>query len=149
MKKTIQRRSFIEFLGKGALGLAVTPTLLAGKLYTSTSKRKSLPFIKGIKPSKLDELKLAKGLNFHVIAKWGESINPNDTFGFNNDFTAFIPLKEDNPDEGLLWVNHEYIDPLFVSGYAGGGKTKEQVETEQYNVGGSFLHIKKKKNGTN
>ncbi|MEL7118305.1 MAG: alkaline phosphatase PhoX [Bacteroidota bacterium] len=148
MKKQIQRRTFLEFLGKGALSLTITPTLLASKLYTSLPTNKSLPFIKGIKPSDQDVLKLSRGLNFHILARWGDSITPIDTFGFNNDFTAFIPLDESNPDEGLLWVNHEYIDPVFVSGYDGSAeKTKEQVEKEQYNVGGSFIHIRKKKNG--
>lgn len=148
MKKSVQRRSFLEFLGKGALSLAVTPTLLAGKYYTPLPANKNIPLVKGIKPSKRDELKLAKGLNFHIIARWGDAITPTETFGFNNDFTAFIPLDESNPDEGILWVNHEYIDPFFVSAFVGGvEKTKEQVETEQYNVGGSFIHIRKKKNG--
>ena len=148
MKKSMQRRSFLEFLGKGALTLSVTPTLLANKMYTPLLGNKKLPLVKGIRPSAKDELKLARGLNFHIIARWGDSINPTDTFGFNNDFTAYIPLDENNPDEGILWVNHEYIDPFFVSAFVGGvEKTKEQVEKEQYNVGGSFIHIRKKKNG--
>lgn len=148
MKKSIQRRTFLEFLGKGALSLSVTPTLLAGKFFTAIPTNKDLPFVKGIKPSDKDILKLANGLNFHIIARWGDSITPTETFGFNNDFTAFIPLDDSNPDEGLLWVNHEYVDPLFVSAFDGSAeKTKEQVEKEQYNVGGSFIHIRKKKNG--
>jgi secreted PhoX family phosphatase len=148
MKKLMQRRSFLEFLGKGVLSLSVTPTLLAGKFYTSIPTNKDLPLIKGIKPSDRDVLKLAKGLDFHILARWGDSITPTETFGFNNDFTAFIPLDDHSPDEGLLWVNHEYIDPLFVSKFDGSAdKTKEQVEKEQYNVGGSFIHIRKKKNG--
>ena len=148
MKKPIRRRTFLEFLGTGVLSLTVTPTLFAGKIHRSVPANKSLPFVKSIKPSKRDELKLAKGLNFHIIARWEDSITPTETFGFNNDFTAFIPLDENTSDEGLLWVNHEYVDPLFVSKFDGSAeKTKAQVETEQYNVGGSFIHIKKKRNG--
>ncbi len=148
MAKSIQRRTFLEFLGKGALGLSVTPTLLATKFHTKVNARAHLPFVKGIKPSAKDDLKLAKGLNYHILSSWGDAINKEDTFGFNNDFTAFIPLDDQNPDDGLLWVNHEYVDPIFVSGYDGSEpKTKEQVEKEQYSVGGSILRIKKKKNG--
>ena len=148
MAKAMQRRTFLEFLGKGAVAFSATPTLLANKFRTRVRSNAALPFVKGIKPSAKDELKLAKGLNYHIIASWGDSINEKDTFGYNNDFTAFIPLDDSNPDEGLLWVNHEYVDPIFVSGYDGSvEKTKEQVETEQYNVGGSILRIRKRKNG--
>ena len=126
MNKSIQRRSFLEFLGKGALSLSVTPTLLAGKIYTSLPSHKELPRIRGIKPTAQDELRLARGLNYHIIARWGDSITPTETFGYNNDFTAFIPLNDSTPDEGLLWVNHEYVDPYFVSGFDGSKeKTKE------------------------
>ena len=51
------------------------------------------------------------------VVKWGDAITSNDTFGYNNDFTCFIPFDDANPDDGLLWVNHEYINGLFVSGY--------------------------------
>ena len=98
--------------------------------------------IKGIKPSGADDLILAPGLEYHVLIKWGDAISASDTFGFNNDFTAFIP-KKGNPRDGFLWVNHEYIDPVFVSGHVGGStKTLEQVEIEQYNVGGSILRVR-------
>ena len=47
-------------------------------------------------------------------------------------------------NDGILWVNHEYINPLFVSGYTGKKKkTLEQVEKEAYSVGGSIVRVRK------
>lgn len=137
--KSLNRRTFLEFLGKGALLSTVAPSLPINVL--------AYQKIKGISPSNEDRLKLAKGLNYDVLIKWEDSINSNDSFGFNNDFTAFIPFDENNPDEGILWVNHEYVDPFFVSNHVEGEKSKEQVEKEMYNVGGSILRVKKSKSG--
>lgn len=137
----MNRRTFIEFLGKGTAIASLTPHLFLSN--TSFFKE-----FKGINPSDADELKLAKGLKYEVLIKWGDPINMSDTFGFNNDYTAFLPFDSANPNDGILWVNHEYVDPLFVSKYTGAEeKTKEQVATEQYNVGGSILHIKKNAKG--
>ena len=100
-------------------------------------------------PSNVDDLSLANGLNYHTIIKWGDDISDKDTFGFNNDFTCFIPLDENDPKDGLLWVNHEYANPLFVSDfnlYAYKNplehRTIEQVDKEIYSVGGSIVRIK-------
>ena len=64
----------------------------------------------------------------------------------NNDFTCFIPLN-DNPHDGLLWVNHEYTNPLFVSGYdyydIASRRSINQINEEMKSVGGSIVRIKK------
>ncbi len=149
MSKKIQRRTFIEFLGKGTLGAAFIPPILnyqGGRNQLSSSFTASK--IKGVKPSAADNLRLAKGLKYEVIIKWGDPINKEDTFGFNNDYTAFLPLDPSNPNDGLLWVNHEYVDPVFVSDHIPGTeRTLEQVKKEQYAVGGSFIRIQKNKKG--
>ncbi|MEM6320558.1 MAG: alkaline phosphatase PhoX [Bacteroidota bacterium] len=140
--KSINRRTFLDFLGKGIAisTLASSPFLTVGTPYYKE--------LKGISPSQEDKLKLAKGLNFDVLIKWEDAINARDTFGFNNDFTAFLPLDKNNPNDGILWVNHEYVDPFFVSDFIGKGeKTKAQVQKEMYNVGGSILRIQKNEKG--
>ena len=137
----MNRRTFLEFLGKGTIVTAITPSILQA---SATFFKE----FKGIKPSDLDELKLAKGLEYEVLIKWGDTINGQDSFGFNNDYTAFLPFDTANPNDGILWVNHEYVDPFFVSNYVDGDeKTREQVAKEQYNVGGSILRIKKNEKG--
>ncbi len=136
LRKKINRRAFLEFLGQGAVAASIASPVFFNKKYFYKN-------IKGIAPSDEDKLKLAKGLEYNVLIKWEDAINEKDYFGFNNDYTAFIPLDKNNPNDGLLWVNHEYVDPFFVSDYVGGEKSKEQVEKEMYNVGGSIIRIRK------
>jgi len=65
----------------------------------------------------------------YVIISWGDRVfpNPEDYFGYNNDYTGFVPIQgtrvrgyENNVDNGIhydgiavndgyLWVNHEYV----------------------------------------
>jgi len=154
------RRTFLSFIGKASLGAAIAPQFLirCGNTTTPTKaittmsdqRRKVLEdlVLEGLTPSDADDLVLAKGLNYHTIIKWGDPINDTDTFGFNNDFTCFIPLDDNNPKDGLLWVNHEYVNPLYVSNFDASAyenptehKTLEQVDQEMYNVGGSIIRI--------
>jgi len=106
------RRTFLQFLGKGIVGTVLVPTLITG---CNTTENKTVQKIakklKALAPSSDDVLSLADGFNFDILVKWGESISEKDTFGFNNDFTAFIPSSKNNSEEGILWVNHEYVQP--------------------------------------
>ncbi|MEL6916923.1 MAG: alkaline phosphatase PhoX, partial [Bacteroidota bacterium] len=155
------RREFIRFLGKASIGTVIVPPFLIGcgnmavptdKTFKANNlvlgKLRELP-IEGLLPSNKDDLLLANGLEYHVIVRWGDEIGQQDRFGFNNDFTCFIPFDHDNPTDGLLWVNHEYVNTLFVSGFdmhqyknPEEQRTKEQVDKEMYNVGGSIVRIK-------
>ncbi|NQZ78692.1 MAG: DUF839 domain-containing protein, partial [Ekhidna sp.] len=154
------RRSFISFLGKATVGSAFLPPFLSACGNTTTpsdsfsevdneylNRLRDLA-IKAINPSDKDDLLLANGMNYHTLIRWGDKISEGDSFGFNNDFTCFIPLDESNPKDGLLWVNHEYIDPLFVSDFnyreydnPGEHRTIEQVDKEMYAVGGSIVRV--------
>ncbi len=155
------RRRFISFIGKASLGAAVMPPFLSSCGNTSTPseafkqtdreilKRLKKLVIESLNPSDKDALLLTKGLNYHTVIKWGDKISNDDTFGFNNDFTCFIPLNKNNPKDGLLWVNHEYPNPLFVSGFnyrqyenPKEYRTIEQVDKEMYSVGGSIVRVK-------
>ncbi len=51
----------------------------------------------------------------YVIISWGDRVFPNrsDYFGFNNDYTAFVPLTPGDLNDGYLFVNHEYISFPF------------------------------------
>lgn len=152
------RREFITFLGKAGLGAMVIPPFLVScgnytapaiteQLSQEQLKKLKKVVLEGLVPSDTDDLLLANGLDYHVILKWGDKINGADTFGFNNDFTCFIPFDAKNPKDGLLWVNHEYIHSLYVSDFDARkakleDKTKAQVDVEMYNVGGSIIRIK-------
>lgn len=157
--KKYNRKEFISFLGKVGLGVAITPSILMSCVNNNhtiisnelsddeVSKLKKL-VLEGLVASDIDDLLLTKGLDYHTLIKWNDKISDTDTFGFNCDFTCFIPFNYEQPEDGLLWVNHEYVHPLFVSNYAFGNlnqeRTIEQVDKEMYNVGGSIVRIRQK-----
>ncbi|MGI8649088.1 MAG: PhoX family protein [Rubrobacter sp.] len=74
-------------------------------------------------------------------------------FGDHNDFLAYFPIDAleggSNSSDGLLWVNHEYINPLFFSEYVDGygeaetEKTKEQIDKEKSGVGGAIIRVRR------
>lgn len=145
-KSTINRRSFIEFLGKGAVSVIVVPPFLqacADGVDTDSSSQIAEFIIKGIDPSDLDDVILAEGLKSSMLIRWDDPINASERFGFNNDFLAFLPDSDGNSESGVLWANHEYTNPFFVSGFSGDmERTKEQVDKERYSVGGSIVKVK-------
>ena len=137
----MKRRSFIDFLGKGVVFTSLLPPFITSCNKTSSERLFRIDKnLKGLDPSDLDDLILAEGLQYEVLFRYEDKISHKDTFGYNNDYIAFIPTSSES--EGYLWVNHETISPLFVSFYTEGVKTKEQVDKEMYNIGGTFVKIK-------
>ncbi|MCC5623600.1 cobalt-precorrin-5B (C(1))-methyltransferase [Nostoc sp. CHAB 5715] len=111
----------------------------------------------------IDDVVVPPEYERYVIVSWGDRVFPNkdDYFGYNNDFTGFIPLGETN-DVGYLWVNHEYVSFPFstlvvddssdvkglpdafesVIGWALPSSRNIEVEGEfLYNQGGSIVRI--------
>ena len=124
----MDRREFLQFLGVSGV-LATLPGC-------STTSKVSRPML-GIAPSLEDKLLTADGLNYKILIRWGDQINKTQKFGYNNDFIAFHPLEKDH---GLMWVNHEYVNPVFIGGVE---RTKANVDRERFEVGGSILEVKK------
>lgn len=103
----------------------------------------------------MDKLVVPSGFKTDLVATWGDSLETSgpfgkEYFGYDNDFLAFFPLDalttNRNQKEGLLWVNHEAVNPLFVSHFTGeGAKSKEQILAEKLAIGGSVLHVKREK----
>ncbi|MBD2244193.1 alkaline phosphatase PhoX [Nostoc sp. FACHB-888] len=103
----------------------------------------------------------------YVIVSWGDRVFPNqeDYFGYNSDYTSFIPTDGRSPNDGYLWNNHEYISypfsttvPGFLTDSGLGGfptsypliigrdlpedRTNIEVLGEfMYNIGGSVVRI--------
>ncbi len=156
-----KRRTFIKLFGKAAIGSTLAVPFLEScgnnpSNVTTTDDEKLLESlkaiqIKGISPSAKDNLLLAENLSYQKLISWKDKISEQDHFGFNNDFTCYIPLSEDNTNDGLLWVNHEYAHSLFVAGFDHSKglehKTKQQVDLERYSVGGSIVRIQKTDEG--
>ncbi|MGB5976979.1 MAG: alkaline phosphatase PhoX, partial [Cyclobacteriaceae bacterium] len=141
------RRKFLKFFGRTTLTAAALSSIgntesLADTLELWDQAESGLPFTP-LPAVRKDDVVMAKGFRYDVLVKFGDKIGEGVTFGTHNDYTAFIPSDKENPTDGLLWVNHEYTHPLFVSGYKGGDKTREQVETEMKSVGGSIFRIRK------
>ncbi len=111
----------------------------------------------------IDDVVVPPEYERYVIISWGDRVFPNkdDYFGYNNDFTGFIPLSKTN-DVGYLWVNHEYVSYPFSSlvvedssdlkglpdafenviGWALPSSKNIEVEGEfLYNQGGSIVRI--------
>lgn len=163
------RRDFLAFMGRTtAAGLAVSTT--AGLAACSGSEgsdqdseapampvAEPLP-IQALEPSAVDDVVLTEGLEMYRIVSWQDVMTADGkTFGFNNDYLALLPHPEGDASKALLWVNHEYVHPLFVSGFEGptsvaglddhGGRTREQVLKEVEEVGGCFLALSKDSEG--
>jgi hypothetical protein len=94
---------------------------------------------------------LPQGFRYDVLRVYGEEVAPGQAFGYNADFTAFFPI--DAPEggrssrDGLLWVNHEYLNPLLMYGYDGGTKTPEQIRMERFGVGGTVMRVQRCSDG--
>ncbi|MBK8552690.1 MAG: DUF839 domain-containing protein [Ignavibacteria bacterium] len=111
-----------------------------------------MPF-KPIDASSEDSFVLPEGYNYKIIRMWGDKINDNEYFGYNNDFVGYLPIDllegGNNSSDGLLIVNHEYPSPLFINNYTdedfrnGRIKTIEEVEAEKRSVGISIFRVKR------
>ncbi len=141
----ISRRQFLEFLGATSLSLSAAtmiPSVLTGCATGSVGPRELGEFLQ---PTSADELALAPGLKSEILMKWKDPISASGLrFGTNNDFCAFVAKDPSHPFDGVLMVNHEFVNPLFVSGYDERlkvSKTKAQVELEQDSVGVSLLRF--------
>ncbi len=141
------RREFLCFLGRNTVAVLGVSALssCAGKAISS----KGSEVFPGVWVPQLDaqggdNLVLVDGLESKVLVSWMDPLNAKERFGYNNDYTAYIPFSPSNPDEGFLWVNHESVHPGFVSQHWNDSlKTRAQVDIEREAVGGSILHVKR------
>ncbi|GEO38917.1 hypothetical protein GGE65_003924 [Skermanella aerolata] len=118
---------------------------------------------------------VAKGYKAEILIRWGDPVLPGAPafdpmkqtaaaqkmqFGYNNDYVGYIglPYGSNNPDHGLLCINHEYTDEevMFPGvGVAQDGKdkdgkdigfvaiTKELVDIEMAAHGGTVIEVRK------
>lgn len=125
----MNRREFLQFLGVSGV-IATIPSESFSK-----SPLSSITSLPGLGVHTDDKLITADGLNYKILVRWGDQINSTEKFGDNNDFIAFHPLEG---NRGLLWVNHEYVNPVFVNGKE---RSKANVDLEMLEVGGSILEV--------
>ena len=158
----LSRRAFLTYLGAGSAALAAGSAGIFTKeagaqefaSAASTPFRygdpQSLTFFTPIEPTDADELVLPSGFRYDIIRRWGEPVTSDGrAFGFNNDYVAYFPIDALdgglNSYDGLLWVNHEYVDSKWVSGYTDSDgeseRTKAQIDAEKAAVGGSVIRV--------
>lgn len=95
-----------------------------------------------------DTLTLPQGYSYQLLAPWGETINDaGDTVGFNHDFVGFFPIDllegGRSSEEGILTINQEYPNALFVGGNTEDATAPAQVEAEMKSVGVTVAHVRK------
>lgn len=143
------RRQFLKFVGSGTLVAWAAPWssgCTTAKLVPPTASSTRLM---GIQPSAADELVLHKGLVSRVLLREGDTINSKgDVFGSCSDYLALTNFDQAQTDV-MLWVNHEYFDPLMVSGRGrDSAPTKDQMKKEMRMVGGSLVRLQREPNSS-
>lgn len=137
------RRKFLEFLGYTGIALTTLPWLEAYAI--GQPPYKANVAFEGLKfGAQIDDVVLAEGFEYQILASFGDKISDADTFGTHNDYLNFF-VSEQDENEGVLWVNHEYFNSVLMQTNLG-EKTKEKVDFERYVVGGSIVKIKKDNN---
>lgn len=144
------RRKFLRFMGYSTAGVAASGAVgsLAWRQLLPTARKPQLPF-KPLPATQADALVLSEGFSAYIPVREGAVINSQgQRFGCNNDYLCFFPFDSERPDDGLLWVNHEYPMGLFIHGTpAGAPKTREQVRQERQAVGGSIVRVQRQQDG--
>ena len=143
--------------GTAAAGAAFLPLDLHAATPAEVGRGKgerpyTTPPFQPIEPTTRDELVLPEGYRYDVLRLYGEEIAPGLPFGYNADFTAFLPIDApeggSSSEDGLLWVNHEYVNPMLAYGYREGSpKTERDIRTERMAVGGSVMRVRKAADG--
>src|SRR5690606_2217982 len=66
-------------------------------------------------------------------------------FGYNNDFVGYIglPFGSNNPDHGLLCVNHEYTSPEVMFPDGGEVMDEAKVNIEMAAHGGTIVEVRR------
>ena len=165
----MSRRRFLTFLGTGSAALAAGSSgVLAGRAGAqeqaqqdgsreddgssgSPNGGQAAASFDPIQPSDEDDIKLPDGFKYEVVRSSGDSMGGDMVYGDHNDFVAYFPINAldggEDSEDGLLWVNHEYVNPMFWSDYTdtegATKKTKEQIDREKAGVGGSIVRVKK------
>ncbi|MCB1738381.1 MAG: PhoX family phosphatase [Gammaproteobacteria bacterium] len=169
----IQRRFSRRNLLKGALGVVALSGLasiplraLAEAPDTAASESKPAFGFREIRHGVDETHHVAQGYRADVLIRWGDPLHGDGPgfdpyrqtaskqvkqFGYNNDFIGYIPLPfgSNNPDHGLLCVNHEYTDEELM--FPGFGRhvdgfttaTRALTDIEMACNGGSIIEVRK------
>ena len=163
----ISRRHFLTFLGTGSAALAAgSGGVLVGCAEGEEQGSGAQPSQNGeavqvggngrpsfgpVRPSADDDVVLPQGFKYDVVRSSGDSLGGDMVYGDHNDYVAYFPIDTldggDDSEDGILWINHEYVNPMFWSNYtdpeSATKKTRQQVAREKAGVGGSVVRVRK------
>jgi uncharacterized protein len=165
LEQKVSRRTVVA--GATAAAVAATAPLHLKAAYAAPVEQRSasLPFTP-IRPTSVDDIVLAPGFSYNVIHHYGSEIGDGQTIGYNHDWTGFYPidlldkgvdvrntyngfLKSNlSSTDGLLVVNHEYLNPMLMTGYMSGPKSANQIAIEKLGVGASVVRVRRNPDGT-
>jgi uncharacterized protein len=183
--EVVQRRIARRDVLRGGLAAAISGVIgqgaLRGVARAETGTRASLLGFTPVPVSRTDTVVVPEGYRHQVLLPWGEPItgtwpafSPNNTaaeqamqMGMHHDGMHFFPIEGVSPyrgssEDGLLVMNHEYIEPRLLHPVAAGqplGATQvpvredglredEQVRKEQHAHGVSVVRIRKQADGS-
>ena len=159
MNKSMDRKTFLSYLGTGAAALAAASAglgTLEGKASAASptadhlfgfGTNKVSGYFEAISPSKEDKLILPKGYKYDVVAAMGDVINQaGEKFGDGADYNAYLPINGSNT-RGLLATNHEYTG-IFSIGPVKDALTPAQVKLNLELQGMSVIEVYKDDKGT-
>jgi secreted PhoX family phosphatase len=162
LNEGIRRRTLLRGVLAG-LGSAALAPLMAGKAAAATGTS-SLSFTE-LQRVRDDRDHWPEGYDRQVLVRWGDPLFPDSPafdparldgksaerqFGYNNDFTYFMPLPHGSQGSGsgLMIVGHEYATPyLMFPGLSDEDYreklTDDQIRAVMASVGLSIFEVKK------
>ncbi|MDP4529291.1 PhoX family phosphatase [Alkalimonas delamerensis] len=173
LERRLNRRRFLQ----GSVALAVSGFLGQGLLGCSSQSSTAallqqpagLLGFDAIPINRFDTVTVPAGYRTQVFLPWGTPLTADapayradashsaaeqaKQVGMHHDGMHFFPidLKQggQSSDEGLLVMNHEYVDPNILHAFGGKGipRDKEEVHKELAAHGVSVAHIKKQDDG--
>ncbi|MFN3615285.1 MAG: PhoX family protein [Rubrimonas sp.] len=127
----LARRSFL----RGGVAAAVTAVFGAGLAGRPARAETALLGFKAVAVSEADGVTVPEGYRVQVLTPWGQPILPGAAdfahdnsgedqagqIGQHHDGIHFFPI-DGSSEDGLLVMNHEYIEPRFLHGAAYAGR---------------------------
>ena len=159
----LTRRRLIQ-----SFAAAGTATWLSGGTaiaFDGGGRRRRFSDFRVIAPSDADVLQVPDGYDADVLIAWGDEFGDGLRFGYNCDYTAFFEFRDDDDgdddddddrDGGILWVNHEYPIPYYLSDWRASQDSTWDPRVEPFrsimagekeSVGGSLVHIRQGRRG--
>ncbi len=159
------RRGFLKFgLGVGAVGFLGAGLAACGSSDNDDNPggREAPLGFTAVAANSLDTITVPAGYRHAVFCRWGDPLvsaaaawkpDASNTaaeqalqFGDNHDGMHFFPLRDGDSGEGLLVMNHEYLNPeFFYTADVQSGATPwslEQARKGQHAHGVSVAHVR-------